>query len=130
LKVPHPSEESKDFFESLIPDDDPRITIRPMFGNLASFVNGNLFAGLFGDSLFVRLSQSQAEEFQKIKGTKNFEPMEGRPMKAYFLVPKSWMTQPDLVKPWIMKALESTGKVESKKKKKPARKKSFFPRAP
>jgi len=27
-----------------------------MFGNQAAFVNGDMFAGLFGDRLFVRLS--------------------------------------------------------------------------
>ena len=85
-----------------------------MFGNLAGFVNGNLFAGLFGDSLFVRLSEKDRIEFQKIKDVKLLEPMQGRPMKSYLIVPKSWMNQPELVRPWISKALESTGKMPAK----------------
>ena len=88
-----------------------------MFGNLASFVNGNMFAGLFGDSLFVRLSEKDDQiEFLKIKGTASFEPMEGRPMKGYFVVPKSWMGQRELVRPWIRKAFESTERMPEKKK--------------
>lgn len=85
-----------------------------MFGNLAAFVNGNMFAGLFGDSLFVRLSERDRAEFLKINGTKLFSPVEGRSMKAYFVVPKSWMDQPSLVGPWVMKALESTEKMPAK----------------
>ena len=34
--------------------DDPRVSLRPMFGNLAAFANGYLFTGLFGDDVFVR----------------------------------------------------------------------------
>jgi len=113
LKVPHPSEKSDEFFRSLIPDE-PRVILRPMFGNLAGFVNGNLFAGLFGDSLFVRLSEKDRIEFQKFKDVKLFEPMQGRPMKSYFVVPKSWMEKPELVRPWISKALESTRKMPAK----------------
>ena len=113
MKVPRPSEKSNDFFRSLVPDE-ATVTIRPMFGNLAGFVNGNMFAGLFGDSLFVRLSEIDQAEFLKIKGTGLFSPMEGRPMKGYFVVPKSWMNKPDLAKPWVEKALESTKKMPAK----------------
>jgi len=109
MKFPHPSKESEEFFRSIVPDE-PNIIIRPMFGNLASFINGKMFAGLFGDSLFVRLSEKDRPEFLRIKGTGSFEPMQGRPMKRYFVVPKSWIGQPNLIKPWIRKALESTGK--------------------
>jgi len=92
-----------------------------MFGNLAAFVNGNMFAGLFGDSLFVRLSAMDQAEFLKIKGTGLFSPMEGRRMTGYFVVPKSWMDKPDLAKPWVAKALESTKKMPPKASTKRAR---------
>jgi len=113
MKFPHPSKESEEFFRSIVPDE-PNIIIRPMFGNLASFINGKMFAGLFGDSLFVRLSEKDRPEFLRIKGTGSFEPMQGRPMKRYFVVPKSWIGQPNLIRPWIRKALESTGKIPAK----------------
>ncbi len=59
--IPRPDEESKEFFRSLLPDE-PRVTLRPMFGSISAFVNGNMFAGLFGNDLFVRLSEESREE--------------------------------------------------------------------
>jgi len=55
LKIPHPDKKSIDFFKSLVPDD-PGVTVRPMFGNLSALVNGNMFFGLYGNDLFLRLS--------------------------------------------------------------------------
>ena len=53
MKMPRPSEEDKQFFRSLIPDT-PGIEVKPMFGNLGAFVNGNMFAGLLGPKVGVR----------------------------------------------------------------------------
>jgi len=51
-----------------------------MFGNLSAFVNGNMFLGLFGNDLFVRLSSEDQKELLKKKGASVLEPMKG---KAY-----------------------------------------------
>ena len=66
MKIPRSNEDSKEFFRSILPDD-PRITIRPMFGNISAFVNGNMFAGLFGNDLFVRLSDESRKELLEKK---------------------------------------------------------------
>lgn len=34
-------------FRALIPED-PAVTVKPMFGNRAAFVHGNMFAGHYG----------------------------------------------------------------------------------
>ncbi|MHB1867691.1 MAG: TfoX/Sxy family protein [Nitrososphaerales archaeon] len=75
---------------------DSRITIQPMFGNLAGFVNGNMFTGLYGDDLFVRLFGDAREELLKLNGTSIFEPMKGRQMKDYVAVPKGWTEKPEI----------------------------------
>ena len=62
--MPKPSEQAKAAFTKLVPAE-PGVTMRPMFGNLAAFVNGNMFAGLFGDDLFVRLPDDQAAPIRK-----------------------------------------------------------------
>ncbi len=73
MSMPKPSAASNALFESLVPDD-PRVTVRPMFGNVAAFVNGNMFMGLFGDELFVRLSEAERSELLAIDGASGFEP--------------------------------------------------------
>ena len=57
--MPKPSEQAKAAFAKVVPDR-PTVTLRPMFGNLAAFVNGNMFAGLFGEDLFVRLPEDES----------------------------------------------------------------------
>lgn len=74
-KMPKPDAETEASFRSVVPED-PDVTVRPMFGNLAGFVNGNMFAGLFGADLFVRLSAEDRAELEAAGGGP-FEPMPG-----------------------------------------------------
>lgn len=116
MKVPRAGEKSKEFFRSVLPDD-PKITIRPMFGNISGFVNGNMFAGLFGDDLFVRLSAEKHNELLENKGARLLEPMEGRPMKDYVVTPKAWLKQGDTVRKWIALSFDFTSSLPPKKSK-------------
>ena len=47
MKIPKPSDDDRARFRSLVPEDT-RVEVKPMFGNLGAFVNGNMFMGLFG----------------------------------------------------------------------------------
>ena len=86
-----------------------------MFGNESAFVNGNMFYGLFGDDLFVRLSEEDSQEILS-KGGSLLEPMKDRPMKDYVLLPKAWWKQPQTIRTWIAKSLDWTAKMPEKKK--------------
>ena len=65
---------------------------RPMFGYPAYFINRNMFAGLFQDRLFVRLSPAQIASLGKTFKVDNLEPMPGRPMKDYQVIPEALYT--------------------------------------
>ena len=116
LKIPHPDKKSIDFFKSLVPDD-PRVTVRPMFGNLSAFVNGNMFFGLFGNDLFLRLSSQHQQELLKQKGARFLEPMKGRPMKDYVITPEAWKNDADTVRIWVSRSLAWSSKLPAKKAK-------------
>jgi hypothetical protein len=60
---------------------------RPMFGYPAYFTNSNLFTGLFQDQLFARLSPDQVQALGRRHSLKNLEPMPGRPMREYYVLP-------------------------------------------
>ena len=115
MKIPRPDKASADFFRSLVPDD-PHVTVRPMFGNISAFVNGNMFFGVFGNDIFVRLSEDDRTSLLKKKGSSLLEPVKGRPMKEYVLIPKTWWSEPDTVRPWIAKSLAWSGKLPPNKK--------------
>jgi TfoX/Sxy family transcriptional regulator of competence genes len=119
--IPKPDEESKAFFESVVPDH-PDVRLRPMFGNLAAFVNGNLFMGLFGPDVFVRLPDSERGEIEA-EGGVPFAPMPGRPMKEYVVLPAAWRSQPDRVREWAAKSLDWAEELPPKQPKPKATKK-------
>src|SRR5712692_11382564 len=101
--MPKPSEHAKAAFSKLVPDE-PAVATRPMFGNLAAFVNGNMFSGLFGEDLFVRLPEAESAQVKK-QGGRDFEPMPGRAMKGYVMVPVAWRKQPDIARRWVTRSL-------------------------
>ena len=117
--MPRPSEDAKAAFARIVPDE-PAVTIKPMFGQMSAFVNGNMFAGIFGEELMVRLPQDEIAKV-KTQGGRDFEPMPGHKMGGYVIVPGDWRAKPpaSLVK----HALEEARKMPAKKaaNKKPKR---------
>jgi TfoX/Sxy family transcriptional regulator of competence genes len=101
--MPRATEAARAAFQALLPND-PRVSIRPMFGNVAAFANGNMFAGLFGDDLFVRLPLEQRTRVLG-EGGAEFEPMRGRPMKDYVTLPRSWRQEGKIARNWILRSL-------------------------
>ena len=115
--MPKPSDQAKAAFTKLVPDE-PAVTMRPMFGNLAAFVNGNMFAGLFGEDLFVRLPDDQSAPI-RTQGGRDFEPMPGRAMRGYVTVPAAWRTKPAETAAWIKESLGFARGLPPKAAKKP-----------
>jgi TfoX/Sxy family transcriptional regulator of competence genes len=121
MTMPKASDSAKAAFQKLLPKD-PAITTRPMFGNLSAFVNGNMFSGVFGDDLFVRVSDEEQARIRK-QGGKPFEPMAGRAMAGYVLVPPGWQKKPDAARAYVMTALSWSRVLAPKRAKaKPAKK--------
>jgi TfoX/Sxy family transcriptional regulator of competence genes len=115
-KIPHSSKESEAILRALLPAGK-EITVRPMFGNLAAFVGGNMSVGLYGEDLFVRLSDTDRSDLLENEGAAVFEPMKGRQMKEYVVVPRSWKRDPAKIKPWVTRSLEWSRKLPVKKKR-------------
>ena len=121
-KMPSPTESTKGLFRSLLPEG-PGVTERPMFGQLAGFVNGNMFLSLFGERIAIKLPDEDLAELLQAKGAEQFAPMAGRPMKGYGLIPESWHDAPELAEPWIERSLAYVSSLPPKTKKATATKK-------
>ena len=123
MKLPKPSEEAKKAFSELVPDE-PAIKLKPMFGNLSAFVNGNMFCGLFGEDLVVRLPDAEIQAVKK-QGGRDFEPVAGHKMTGYVMVPGAWRTKPAPAAALVKRALAVTRTMPAKtpKPKAPAKKK-------
>jgi TfoX/Sxy family transcriptional regulator of competence genes len=86
MKIPKPSPAAVKLFEQLTPEE-ASVSTRMMFGQPAAFTNGNLFFGVFGEKLFVRLSEADRTEALRRPGFATFEPMPGRAMAEYVVLP-------------------------------------------
>lgn len=111
---PKADPEAKAAFEALL-EPHPPVSIRPMFGNVAAFVNGNMFSGVFGEDLFVRLPEEEREELKRAGGG-DFAPMAGRTMKEYATLPRTWREDGDLAATWIERSLAWAGELPPKQK--------------
>ena len=65
MKMPKHSDEDKARFRALVPDG-PDVEVKPMFGSVGAFVNGNMFAGLFGTDIGVKLDDEAKAELGAI----------------------------------------------------------------
>ncbi len=96
-------------FEKAVPKD-ARVAKRPMFGYPALFVNGNMFAGTYQDRVVVRLPEDQRT------GHRPFEPMPGRPMREYVVVPADVVAKPASLRAWLARGLAYAATLPPKNK--------------
>jgi TfoX/Sxy family transcriptional regulator of competence genes len=111
MQIPRPTEEDAQRFRSLVPDD-PRVEVKPMFGNLGAFVNGNMFMGLYGADIGLKLAPADADELRGIEGAGPFGPEE-RPMGGYVTLPGSLAAEP-AAGGWVTRALEHVAELPPK----------------
>ncbi|TLM73254.1 TfoX/Sxy family protein [Pseudarthrobacter sp. NamB4] len=125
MDMPKASDEDKERFRSLVPAG-PDLVVKPMFGNLGAFVNGNMFAGLFGSVIGVKLSPGDKHQLEESERTVPFGPSD-RPMRDYTGLPDIWNEEGDgddaRAKAWIRKAFDYVAGLPPKEPKdSPARK--------
>ncbi len=115
-----------DIFDHVAPEGKS-VEKRKMFGYPCRFMNNNMFMGVHGEkSIFLRLSDRDREEFLKLDEAKRFEPMPGRIMKEYVVIPQWMLENRVLLNDWVKKSLTYVSslppKVRKKGKKKAIRK--------
>lgn len=91
MEMPKATDEMKQHFRDLaepLAQENPEIVVKPMFGQLGAFVNGNMFAGLFAPTFGVKLSAEDAAELSALGGGP-FGPAE-RPMSGWLTLPDSF----------------------------------------
>jgi TfoX/Sxy family transcriptional regulator of competence genes len=92
---------------------------RKMFGYPTYFINGNLFVGIHGEKIFLRLSESDIKKigdaYPEVSG---FEPMPGRAMKGYVVLPKSVYVDEKVLAELLDRSLEYASSLPPKQGKK------------
>jgi TfoX/Sxy family transcriptional regulator of competence genes len=93
---------------------------RQMFGYPCAFVNGNMCTGLFADALFVRLGDDERAALLREPGARVFEPMPGRPMKEYAVIPPALLADRAALGRWIARAVAYARELPAKRAKRAA----------
>jgi hypothetical protein len=78
-----------------------------------------MFAGIHGDKLFLRLSESELMEIMNARfNLTRFEPMPGRPIAGHVVLPKPVYSDDKLFAKWLDKSVEFVFTLPPKQKKK------------
>jgi TfoX/Sxy family transcriptional regulator of competence genes len=112
MQVPRPTEADKERFRELVPSES-NVEVKPMFGNLGAFVNGNMFMGLFGSDIGLKLSPAD-QELVRAAGGGDYGPAE-RPMGGFVSLPAS--ATPVQMREWIAAAIAHIGSLPPKRPK-------------
>ncbi len=78
---------------------------RKMFGYPALFTGGNLVTGLFADHWMIRLPDADRTELLEIPGATPFEPMAGKPMRGYAVLPPEVVADDVALDGWLRRAI-------------------------
>jgi len=98
---------------SNLPGAEPR----KMFGYSCVFAKGQMFAGLHEAGMVLRLPDEQRAEFLRLKGAEQFEPMPGRVMREYVVVPGVLLNAPGQLRQWVEKSLAYASSLPAKEKR-------------
>lgn len=89
-----------DYLEKLIINYESRK--KPMFGAPVYFVNDNMWTGVKGGIVFLRLSEDDRSAIQsECDEVKPFEPRPNFIMKEYVEIPESKLTEDEFIHNWL-----------------------------
>ena len=95
-------------------DRFPDAERRKMFGYPAAFVGGNMATGLFREHWVVRLPDAEIEPAMAA-GAEAFEPMPGRPMKAFVVIPATDVADDAAIEGWVRRGLAHAESMPAKR---------------
>ncbi len=85
----------------LVPEAARRLT----FGFPSCTFAGNMFMGIHEDRFIVRLAPADRELIARESGANVFEPMPGKPMKEYMVIPTTVLATED-AETWVLKSFD------------------------
>jgi TfoX/Sxy family transcriptional regulator of competence genes len=88
-----------------VASDFPEAIRRLTFGYPCLYVGGNMISGLFGSRWHVKLGPEERHELEAIPGAAPFEPMPGRPMTGFTLLPQAVVDDDDEIHAWVGRAV-------------------------
>lgn len=89
-----------------IATDFPTAERRLTFGYPCLYVGGNMVSGLHRSAWHVRLDPAGSAEALALEGAGPLEPMPGRPMTGFTMLPPAVIADDDAIHRWVERAIE------------------------
>jgi hypothetical protein len=83
----------------------PEVERRLTFGYPCLYVGGNMVSGLHQSSWHVRLDGTDLAAARALEGARPFEPMPGRPMTGFTVLPAAVIDDDDAIRDWVGRAI-------------------------
>ena len=90
---------------------------RKMFGSTAYFVNSNMFAGVLGSHIMLRMGEADREEIFAQYGDEAVVAPMGRRMREYVSVPHEVSDDPAALDDWLRRGYDFAASLPPKEKK-------------
>ena len=84
----------------------PEVERRLTFGYPCLYVGGNMVSGLHQSNWHVRLDPAGSAEALALDGARPFEPMPGRAMTGYTVLPSAVIADDDAIRRWVQRAIQ------------------------
>ena len=110
-----PDEQGEGFRRALEPL--PEVELRKMFGCPCAFVHGQMFAVFHPVGLALKLSVEDRETLLEQPDAALFEPMPGRKMRQYVVLPPATASAEDGLREWLGRAYRYAASLPPKEKK-------------
>src|SRR5260370_7549504 len=81
---------------------------RKVCGYAGGVAKGEMGCGLVGKQFFLRLGENDRGELLRIEGASEFDPMGGRPMREYVVLPDSMLEEQDELQSWLTRSIGYT----------------------
>jgi TfoX/Sxy family transcriptional regulator of competence genes len=96
-----PTKATLEAFEAMIPAEADR---KKMFGMPSAFMGGNMFCGVYQNSVVFRLPEAEREELLRLEGAGPFVA-QGRTMKEYVAIDGKRLPDKSTLRAWAKKSL-------------------------
>ncbi len=91
---------------------------RTMFGYPVYFIGGNMFIGAHQDGIFLRLAAEDREESHaRYREIRPFEPVPGRIMREYVILPRSLYTDSGIFTDLLTKSIRYVSSLPPKEER-------------
>ena len=97
--------------------DETKVTSKQMFGGLAFMLNGNMFCGINGHGLMLRVGKDQYEDILAREGAREMD-FTGKALKGFVYVDETGFATEDALQDWVLLSYDFAETLPVKKAKK------------